>query len=149
MPRRSLIGSIVGGVVSIVAANLLNVPIGAYIIASTGVLDLPLAQRKAVYLATLHANPLLFGISLAIWGVCSLLGGYLAARIARSDQVRVGAISSWTYIALAANALFQGLAREPIWNIVMWFPGGPLFGALGGYLARPRKGYGDTEKTVP
>jgi hypothetical protein len=134
MSKQSLIGVLVGGVTNIVAANLLGVPIAAYIMTMTGVLGLPTTERKAIYLAVLHANPPLFALSLATWGFCSILGGYVAARIARNNEVVVGAFSSWTCVLLAANALVQGLPGQPIWQFLVWLPGSPLLAALGGYV---------------
>jgi hypothetical protein len=136
MSKRSLVGVLVGGVTNIVAANLLEIPIAVYVMTTTGVLDLPSAVRKAVYLDALHANPPLFAISLMTWGLSSILGGYVAARIARDNEVVAGALSSWTCIALAANALVHGLSGQPIWQFLMWLPGSTLLGALGGYITQ-------------
>jgi hypothetical protein len=127
---------LVGGVTNIVAANLLEIPIAVYVMTTTGVLDLPSAVRKAVYLDALHANPALFALSLTTWGLSSILGGYVAARISGDNEVVVGALSSWTCIALAANALVHGISGQPIWQFLVWLPGSPLVGALGGYIAR-------------
>lgn len=136
MSKRSLIGVLVGGVTNIAAANLLNFPIGVYVMTTTGVLDLPSAVRKAVYLDALHANPALFALSLMTWALTSILGGYVAARIARENEIIVGALSSWTCIALAANSLVQGLSGQPMWQFLVWLPGSPVLGALGGYVTR-------------
>lgn len=103
---------------------------------TTGVLDMPNAVRKAVYLDALHANPALFALSLTIWGLSSILGGYVAARISGDNEVVVGALSSWACIALAANALTHGLSGQPIWQFLVWLPGSPLLGALGGHITQ-------------
>lgn len=136
MSKRSLVGVLVGGVTNIVAANLLGIPIAVYVMTTTGVLDLPGAVRKAVYLEALHANPALFALSLTTWGLSSILGGYVAARFAKENEIVVGALSSWACIALAANALVHGLSGQPIWQFLVWLPGSPLLGALGGYIAQ-------------
>jgi hypothetical protein len=136
MSKRSLVGVLVGGVTNIVAANLLGIPIAVYVMTTTGVLDLPGAVRKAVYLEALHANPALFALSLTTWGLSSILGGYVAAHFAKENEIVVGALSSWACIALAANALVHGLSGQPIWQFLVWLPGSPLLGALGGYIAQ-------------
>jgi hypothetical protein len=79
MSKRLLIGALVGGVVDIAAANLLSVPIAAY-------------------LAALHANHLAYALSLGIWGLSSILGGYVAARIAKGKGIVVGALSSYACV---------------------------------------------------
>jgi hypothetical protein len=127
---------LIGGVTNIVAANLLEIPIAVYVMTTTAVLDLPGAVRKAVYLDALHANPALFALSLMTWGLSPILGGYVAARISADNKVVVGALSSWTCIALAANALVHGLSEQPIWQFLVWLPGSPLLGALGGYITQ-------------
>ncbi len=143
MSKRSLIGVLVGGVTNIVAANALNIPIAVYVMTTTGVLALPSAARKAVYLAELHANPPAFALSLATWAFCSILGGYVAARIARENEIVVGALSSWTCIALAVNALVHGISGQSVWQFLVWLPGSPLLSVLGAYVMQasfPRHG---------
>lgn len=136
MSKRSLVGVLVGGVTNIVAANLLGVPIGAYVILKTEALEMPHSVQKAAYLDALHANPALFALSLATWGLSSILDGYVAARVAKENEVVVGALSSWACIALAANAFVHGLSGQPIWQFLVWLPGSPLLGALGGYVTQ-------------
>lgn len=131
-----MIGVLVGGVVEIVAANLLGVPIAVYLITTTGALDLPRAEQKMVYLAALHANHIAAGLSLGTWAFSSILGGYVAGRIAKERTIVVGALSSYACLALAADALVHGISGQPIGQFLLWFPGGPLFGALGGYLTQ-------------
>ncbi|MGC9991379.1 MAG: hypothetical protein ABSD52_03130 [Candidatus Cybelea sp.] len=136
MSKRSLVGVLVGGVTNIVTANVLNLPIGIHVILTTGDLEMPPSVRKADYLDWLHAHPAVFAISLAIWAFSSVLGGFVAARIAKENEIAAGALSSWACIALAVNALVHGISGQPIWQFLLWVPGSPLLSALGGYVAQ-------------
>jgi hypothetical protein len=81
-----------------------------------------------------------------IWVVAfasAILGGYVAAQVAKAHEVANGAASAWMSIAFNGEQLLEQLIA-PSDPIVFYFCltmviAAPLLGAFGGYLRRQRK----------
>ncbi|MCG2641381.1 hypothetical protein ACFPFP_18750 [Bradyrhizobium sp. GCM10023182] len=65
-------------------------------------------------------------------GLCSVLGGYVSARIARHDEVLNGALASILCVGLGIYAAARGTGH--LWLDILYLPLGPALAALGGYL---------------
>lgn len=132
--RISFKGVAIGNIVDIVATNIVMTPIMIYILASAGAASLPdhdsanLLQASTVYVAA----------SSILGGVCSVLGGYVSARIAARDELLNGALASILCIGFGVYAVINGTGR--LWLDVLDLPLSPALGALGGYLRSRQAG---------
>jgi hypothetical protein len=71
-------------------------------------------------------------------GLCSVLGGYVSARIAKHDEILNGALSSILCIGFGVYALLGGGAAGHSALHLIFLPLSPALGALGGYLSSRR-----------
>lgn len=112
MARLSFKAIIVGGVTDIVATNLLNIPVVAYVKR-----QLHSAKRSGVSVTdaverAIHANVGLHGLETIIGLACSVLGGYVAARIAKRDMMLNAALASWLCVGIGIYSLVTGRPSE-------------------------------------
>ena len=134
MKRISLLGVVVGNVTDILATNAVLLPIMFYILyaASTGSLS---ENALRQILSNSHLVIIASGV---LGGLCSILGGYVAARVAKHDQVLNGALSSILCVAGGVYSLVYGsaLSHSPgqSWLHLVFVPLSPALGALGGFL---------------
>ena len=63
-----------------------------------------------------------------------VLGGYLAARVAKRGEVLNGALSAYFCVGLGIYGMAVGQAAVPVWQHLVSFVASPALGALGGYL---------------
>lgn len=136
MKQVSAIGVLIGAVTDIVATNLFTLPIGVYVTVADGIANLPKGQQQAAMVGALHANIFLYSAVMLVGGGCSILGGYVAAWIAKRSELLNGALSSFLCVAFALYAIITGKADEPLWLAICLLPLSPALGAAGGYLKR-------------
>jgi hypothetical protein len=86
MNKISVKGVLVGGVTDIVATVILTIPLIVYMIA-TELTGSPKDQPQAAVMAAIRANTLLYGLQSLVGLACSVLGGYVAARVAKHDEL--------------------------------------------------------------
>jgi hypothetical protein len=127
MHRISLKGVAVGNITDIAATYLVALPLIAVIVV--------LSEGTAVRIA----ESILFYILYAILGgLCSVLGGYVAARIAKHDELLNGALSSILCVVGGTYAVISGLAANDLLMHLLFLPLSPALGALGGFLRASR-----------
>jgi len=130
MKRISLKGVVIGNIVDIVSTNIAVLPIMMYILISSGLSEVTADSATRVLMASSA-----FRVSSIILGaLCSVLAGYVSARIAKHDEVLNGALSSILCVAGGVYALLGGSAALHL----ALLPLGPVLGALGGYLSSRR-----------
>ena len=130
----SIIGAGVGGIVDIVATNLASLPVLLYVMSTREFVDLPRSQVAAQVLAQLRGSAELY-ITLGLLGcLCSVLGGYVAAVLAKRAEVLNGALSAWLCLSFSVYGMTTGQDQLPLWLTLLLLPGSPSLGALGGYL---------------
>ena len=134
MRRISILGVAVGGTVDIVATNLTAVPVIIYASAQIGLLEIPQAQQSAALMAYLKGNFALYAALTILGCLCSILGGYVAALIARRAEILNGAASAFLCVGLGIWSMVQGTEQVPTWLHILLLPLSPVLGALGGYL---------------
>ncbi|HET6762278.1 MAG TPA: hypothetical protein VFH27_01370, partial [Longimicrobiaceae bacterium] len=86
-----------------------TLPILAVAAARANLIALPREQQTDALVALMHASPGLQAASMAVGCLCSVLGGYVAARIAGRSHVLHGALSSYLCMAFGIAALFAPL----------------------------------------
>lgn len=142
MRRLSLLGIIVGGIIDVVATTILAVPVMVVAAARANVEQLPKAEQAKAVLAMMHASP---GLQISGWilgGLCSVLGGYVAARIADREELLNGTLSAYLCTAMGIYALARGSSTMPLWQHVVALVASPALAALGGYLRARQIGRG-------
>ncbi len=134
MGRLSLKGVILGGITDVVATNVLSFPVILFMTVSLGLAHVPQTQIGAAVAVAMRQGPL--GALLIFIGcACSVLGGYVAARIAKHDELLNGAVSAWLCVALGFAGFFLQQGTSHALQIVASELGAPLLGLFGGYLS--------------
>lgn len=134
MSKLSVKGILLGGIADVVATNILAIPIVAYVATKIDLAHTPKEQMQAAILAVMHANPLLFAAQIAVGVGCSILGGYLGARLAKHDELVNGTLSSWLCVGIGVYAMASGKAQDSVFMQLADFIAAPAAGLLGGYL---------------
>ncbi|WP_441238716.1 hypothetical protein [Bradyrhizobium sp. 930_D9_N1_4] len=124
MHRVSPKGVAIGNITDIVATYVVMLPPMVYFAIWSG---LPVATIFKESTA-LYVSYVILG------GACSVLGGYVSARIAGHDELLNGALSSILCIGGGIYAVIGGSAAEDLWMHLVFLPLSPALGALGGYL---------------
>src|SRR5262245_41028714 len=135
MRKISIIGVLIGGVVDIVATNVAAIPIVLYVMAaSPSLAALPQAEQTAAVMAAIKASVGLY-LTLGVLGaICSVLGGYVAALLAKRAHMLNGALSAYLCVGSGIWALFAGHPQLPTWLHLLLLPLSPGLGAVGGYV---------------
>lgn len=124
MKQVSFKGVTIGNVVDILATYAVVLPSMIYLAISSG---LPAAQ-------IVKENTALYLPYAVLGAACSVLGGYVSARVAKHDELLNGALSSILCVGGGIYALISGGAANDLWMHLIFLPLSPALGALGGYL---------------
>jgi hypothetical protein len=132
--RVSVVAVLVGGIADILLTTLLSLPILVYAYSNGGIFDLPKAQQQTAALAFIHSSVALYSASFLAGAFSSVLAGYLAAWIAKHDEVLNGALSSFLCVGADIYAFGTGQFSGPPWLAITFLPLVPVLAAAGGYL---------------
>ncbi|HEY9480123.1 MAG TPA: hypothetical protein VIP79_08525 [Gemmatimonadaceae bacterium] len=139
MRKISIPGVLVGGVVDIIATNLLMIPV---VFAAADMADLTSVAREQaapIIMGALHAHPTLLLSAFLGGAAASVLGGYVAARIAKRSYLWNGALSAYLCVGSSIYALLTGHGGSiPLWQHIAFLPLSPALGALGGWIVATR-----------
>ena len=103
-------------------------------IARVNFLGMPSDQVTKALTQTIQNDWMLFTIQLLIGSACSIFGGYIAALIAKHDELFNGALSAYLCFAIGAYSIIKGAEIQSIWLSILGFALSPALGLLGGYL---------------
>ncbi len=134
MSKVSVKAVLIGGIVDVASSGVLGIPLGVYVIASKGISRLPKEQMQAAVISTIHGSATLFAVQLLIGLGCSVLGGYIAARIAKHDELLNGIVASWLCVAIGVYSLAAGKSSEPVVIGLLLIAITPACYLLGSYL---------------
>ncbi len=134
MKRISFKGVVLGSITDIVATNILSIPLIVYVTATRHLVSIPKEQLTEVLLQTMQNDPLLYSTQLLTGSLCSILGGYVAARIAKHDEILNGALAAFLCVGSGLYALVFASSHAPLWQHLVGFVASPALAALGGYL---------------
>ncbi len=136
MRRVSIKGVLIGGIVDIVSTTIFGLVVlgvaGAILGSRTPHVDIGGATQS------LAANP---GVSATLWAagaLASVFGGYVAARLAKHDELLNGALSAYLCVFSGVFELATMGSRDRMWPGILMLPISPCLGLLGGYLQRAR-----------
>jgi hypothetical protein len=131
MKRISFKGVSIGNIVDIVSTNLVVLPLAVYVLFRAGSPpDIAAGSAKEI----LKGSNLFVVWSSILGGLCSVLGGYVSARIAKHDEVLNGALSSILCVGSGVYTVINLSSADPLWLHLVFLPLSPALGALGGYL---------------
>jgi hypothetical protein len=135
MAKVSVKGMMIGGITDIIATVVLTIPLVVYVIID----QLRAATKEPLevaVMAAIYANPILYGLQSLISLGCSVLGGYVAARVANHDELLNGLLASVLSIGLAVYSLTNSNNVESSLLPALLLVSSPLCSALGGHLRR-------------
>ena len=136
MSKVSVKGVLIGGIVDIVTSVVLGLPFALYAMLKVDLSHTPNAQASAAVTAAIHANVPLYVAQLLVGLVCSVLGGYVAAWLAKHDELLNGGLSSVLCVAGGIYVLATGKDSNPHWLQALLLVASPLLAILGGDLMR-------------
>jgi hypothetical protein len=133
MAKISIKGVLVGGITDVGSTLILGMPFSVYVGLRVISDHIPKDQVQSSVMAMMH-RPEIFFPQLLIGSACSVLGGYVAARLAKHDELLNGCLASFLCIALGIWSLATHGASEPLWVEILMMVESPVLGWLGGYV---------------
>ena len=136
MSKVSVKGVLIGGIVDIVTSVVLGLPFALYAMLKVDLSHTPNAQASAAVTAAIHGNVPLYVAQLLVGLACSVLGGYVAAWLAKHDELLNGGLSSVLCVVGGIYVLATGKDSNPHWLQALLLVASPLLAILGGDLMR-------------
>jgi hypothetical protein len=134
MNRISLKGIAIGAITDIVSSYIVLLPLMIYVMVTLNSSGLPSDKAADAAMEALSSNTLYFFLSWLLGGMCSALGGYVSARIAKHDEILNGGLSSILGIGMGAYALMSGSVLDRWWPCLVFMLLAPALAAFGGHL---------------
>ena len=134
MRRVSILGILIGAVIDIVTSIALELPFGFYALSKIDLTHTPKDQVQHALAAVMHSNLALYLCQLFVGFACSVLGGFIAAMIARRAELLNGTLSSFLCVFMGIYAMTVGKNLESIPVQILLLIASPLMGLLGGEL---------------
>src|SRR4051812_13143051 len=91
---------IVGGITDVGLSMLLGIPFSIYVASSRGLRELPARQMSTAIITAVQSSVGLSALQFAIGFSCSVLGGYVAATIAKRNELLNGLLASWLCVGI-------------------------------------------------
>lgn len=136
--RVSFVGVVVGGLTDVILSSILTLPGIIYAISKYGLPNTP--NGAAIVASSIHSNIWLYGLQLTICAGCSVLGGYVAARIAKHDELLNGLLSSFLCTVFGIYPLLLSKDAHTVFKQIAFLLASPACALLGGYLRQKQKG---------
>jgi hypothetical protein len=130
----SIKGVVIGSVTDIVATNLITIPIVVYVMTTRDFSSVPQEQISTALFQVMQNDTIIFSVQLILASICSVLGGYIAARIAKRNELLNGTLASILCVGSGVYGLFFGTLPVPLWQHLAGFVLSPSLAAFGGYL---------------
>jgi len=138
--RVSILGVVIGGITDVVSSSVLALPVVIYVMVKYDLFHAP--NGAAAISSTIHSSAWLYGLQLTIGLGCSVLGGYVAAWIAKHDEPLNGLLSSFLCTAIGIYSLSSGKDSQSVFVQILLVVAAPAFAFLGGYLRQSQKRMG-------
>jgi hypothetical protein len=120
--------------VDIVSSFILGIPFAIYVIAKIYSAHLPPEKIGSAVSAAMSENTAIYFGQLFVGMCCSVLGGYVAARLARHDELLNGALAAFLCVCLGIYAIASGKDTHHLYIQILLLVSSPALGLLGGYL---------------
>jgi hypothetical protein len=105
---------VIGGVCDVVLSGILGIPLVIYTVSSRGLAGLPKEQLHGAVVSAIHGAATLHAAQLGIGIGCSMLGGFIAASIAKQGRLLNGILASWLCMAVGFYSLVSGRGGESV-----------------------------------
>ncbi len=139
MRRVSIKGVLIGGIVDVVSSVILGIPFVFYVLFKLDLAHIPQDKIGPAITAAMNANTPLYICQLLVGMCCSVLGGFVAAWLAKHDELLNGALSSFLCVLLGIYSVAAGKDPHPIYVQILLFIESPVLGLLGGQLRLMQK----------
>ena len=139
MSRISVKGVLVGGIVDIVSSVVLALPFALYTVLKLDLSNIPKDRVESTVTAAIHGNVPLYIAQLLVGLACSVLGGYVAAWLAKHDELLNGGLSAFLCVGLGVYTMASGKDSNPLWIQILMLVASPTLAILGGYLMRRQR----------
>lgn len=118
----------------VLSSTLMGIPLAIYAVSKVDLAHTPKEQLGSAIAAVSHATPWLYGTQLLLGLACSVLGGYVAAWLAKHDELLNGALSSFLCVMIGIYSIASGKDSHALWVQILMLMSAPVCGFLGGYL---------------
>jgi hypothetical protein len=115
MGKLSIKGVVVGGLAEVGLSLVCGLVLGIFLVFSIALQHLPKARIHAATVAALHSSYWLF---LLVGLLCSVVGRFVAAKLAKHDHLLNGAFSSWLCLVIELVTFARGFLR-PTGSLMM------------------------------
>jgi hypothetical protein len=131
---------ILGATVDIVATNVAMLPVATFVLIrlAQGAGAATPAQQQAALTAAFTENPTLYLTGMVLGCAASVLGGWVAARVALRAEVLNGALSALACMAFGVYGLIAHPGMASPLEHAAFFVLSPSLGALGGAIRKRR-----------
>jgi hypothetical protein len=144
--RVSIVAVVIGGITDVFSSSLLALPVVIYVLVKYDLLHSP--NGSAAIASSIHSSAWLYGLQLTIGLACSVLGGYVAAWIAKHDELLNGVLSSFLCTTIGVYSILAGKDSQSVLVQILLLTAAPVFAFLGGYLRQTQKRTGPTPGTM-
>jgi hypothetical protein len=139
MRKVSIKGVFIGGIVDVVSSIVLGLPFGFYAMSKVDLSNIPKDQKSAALAVVVHQDfPLYLG-ELVVGLLCSVPGGYVAAWLAKHDELLNGGLSSFLCVFLGIYTMVSGKDPSALWVQTLLLLASPVFALIGGELMRRQR----------
>ena len=139
MNKISVKGVLVGGIVDIVSTVVLGLPFALYTVLKLDLSNIPKKRIESTITVAIHGNVPLYIAQLLVGMACSVLGGYVAAWLAKHDELLNGGLSAFLCVGLGVYTIALGKDSHPHWIQILLLVASPALAILGGYLMRRQR----------
>ena len=126
----SLKGVIIGALIDVLGSGIWGMVVGSYITIKHQLYTLPYAEQANQLQALMLHTPLVVILNVVIGGAFTIIGGYIAARIAKHNELLNGSLASF----LCVLSALAGIGSAPVIGVLIGVIVNPVLALLGGYL---------------
>jgi hypothetical protein len=135
----SALAIIVGGVCDVVLSGILGVPLVIYAVSAKGLSNIPKEQLHDAVMTAMHDSPMLYAVQLGIGLGCSVLGGFVAASIAKQRRILNGVLAAWLCVGIGVYSVVFGRGANSLPLQALLIAITPLCYFVGARLKKPRE----------
>ena len=128
-------GVIIGSVVDVVGTNIFGMFLGIGIAIHYGLTKLPPAEMANQLKVLIEQSSTVAIFGMLVGGLFTVLGGYIAARIAKRNELLNGTLASFLCVFFALLAV----GSAPFGKVIIGVVVNPILGFIGGYLRLSQK----------
>ena len=138
----SIKGVFVGGIVDVGSSFILGLPFAIYVILKVQLAHTPPDQVGAPVKAATFGSAPIYLAQLAVGMACSVLGGYVAATLAKHHELLNGALASILCVLLGIYVLTTRNDPHPMFVRISLVVMSPALSLLGGDLRLRQRRHG-------